>query len=247
MNYISRTRIKKEIVSEFIPPARKSDKVIILCSGAPGYPNKKEFMFFLAEKGYWVFSPRYRGTWESDGWFLEKSLHLDVLDVIDSLSKGFVDLWSGERHRIKNPKIYLIGSSFGGPAVILASKDKRVKKAIAVSSVIDWREETKLEPLDWLEKFIKSAFGNGYRFKKKDWAKLKKGNFYNPISEIKKLDGKKIYIIHSLDDEVVCAKATKKFAKSTGCKLTLLRKGGHISPSILMKAPYWKKTKEFFH
>ncbi|HLC99350.1 MAG TPA: prolyl oligopeptidase family serine peptidase [Patescibacteria group bacterium] len=247
MSYVLRTRIKREIVAEFILPVGRSNKVIILCGGMPGYPAKKELMFFLADKGYWVFLPRYRGTWESDGSFLKKSPHEDVIDVIDSLSSGFTDLWNNKRHKIKNPKIHLIGSSFGGPAVILASKDKRVKKAVAFSPVIDWRVETKLEPLDWMGKFTKSAFGNGYRFKQKDWDKLKSGKFYNPITEIKTLNKNKLYIIHAKDDEVVYANDSVKFAKELGCKITLLQKGGHLSTSMLLKAAFWKRVEEFLH
>ncbi len=245
MSHTLRTRIKRKIIAEFVPPLRKSDKVIILCGGMPGYPAKKDLMFFLAEKGYWVFSPRYRGSWESEGFFLARSPHLDVIDVIDSLSSGFLDLWNNKKHRIKNPKVYLIGSSFGGPAVILASKDKRVKKAVAFSPVIDWRLETKLEPIDWLGEFTRIAFGNGYRFKQKDWNKLKNGRFYNPIAEVERLDKNKIYILHAKDDEVVYADTSVEFAKKLGCKITLFKKGGHLSTSNLMKAAFWKRVSNF--
>ncbi len=246
MPYTFRTRIKKEIVAEFVPPIRQSNKIIILCCGMPSYPAKKELMFFLAERGYWVFLPRYRGSWESDGSFLQKSPHLDVIDVIDSLSSGFYDLWNQKKYKIKTPRIYLIGSSFGGSAVILASRDKRVQKVIALSPVIDWRVETKLEPIDWLGEFTRKAFGNGYRFKQKDWEKLKSGTFYNPIATVKELNKDKIYIIHAKDDEVVYADTSVKFAEELGCKITLLKKGGHLSTSNLMKAPFWKKVSNFF-
>lgn len=246
MPYTLRTRIKKEIVAEFVPPARRSSKVIILCGGMPSYPAAKELMFFLSEKRYWVFSPRYRGSWESDGWFLQKSPHLDVIDVIDSLSSGFYDLWNKKKYRIKNPKVYLIGSSFGGPAVILASTDKRVKRAIAFSPVTNWRVENKIEPIDWMGKFTQVAFGNGYRFKQKDWHKLKNGKFYNPIAVVKNLDKNKIYIIHAKDDEVVYADTSVKFAKELDCKITLLKRGGHLSTSNMMRAIFWKKANNFF-
>lgn len=246
MLYTLRTRIKKEIVTEFVLPINKSNKVIILCGGMPSYPAKSELMFFLASKGYWVFLPRYRGSWESDGLFLQKSPHIDIIDVIDILSHGFYDLFNNKKYSIKNPEVYLIGSSFGGTAVILASIDKRVKKAIALSPVTDWRVETKLEPIDWLSKFTKLAFGNGYRFKQSDWNKLKNGNFFNPIKMIEKLDKNKIYIIHAKDDEVVYASTSIKFAEQLGCKITLLKKGGHFSISNLIKSNFLKKVNTFF-
>jgi hypothetical protein len=52
MPYTLRARIKNKIISEFVPPSKKSNKVIILCGGMPGYPAKKELMFFLTEKGF---------------------------------------------------------------------------------------------------------------------------------------------------------------------------------------------------
>lgn len=245
MSYTLRTRIKKEIIAEFVPSIRRSNKVIILCGGMPGYPAKKELMFFLAGKDYWVFSPRYRGSWESAGLFLKKSPHLDIVDVIDSLSSGFIDLWNNKKYKIKKPKVYLIGSSFGGPAAILASMDTRVRKAIAFSPVIDWKVNSKLESLDRLGKFTKTAFGNGYRFRQKDWNKLKKGRFYSPIAAVNNLDKNKIYIIHAKDDEVVYADTSIKFAKKLGCKITLLKKGGHLSAFNLTKATFWKRVDNF--
>ena len=240
-----RTRFKKEIVSEFVMPAKPSAKVIIFCGGMPSYPSKKEAMFFLAAKGYWVFAPRYRGTWESDGSFLRKSPHVDIIDVVDGLSSGFANLWDGKIHRIHNPEVYVIGSSFGGPAALLVSSDPRIKKVVALSPVVDWNKESKIEPLSWIEEFTNKAFGNGYRFTKKDWQKLKTGKFYSPVHEIKKLDPKKILIIHAKDDEIVYVQPVVSFAESLGCKLVLLKKGGHLSLSVVSEPAFWKQIKKF--
>ena len=138
-----RTRFKKEIVTEFLPPRKKSSKVIILCSGMPSVPYKPDLMEFFSKKGYWVFYPRYRGSWESGGQFLKISPHQDIIDVIDSLPKGFKDAWGGKIYKVRPSKICLFGGSFGGPAAILASLDKRVNKVIAVSPVVDWKAPSK--------------------------------------------------------------------------------------------------------
>lgn len=243
--HIFRTRIKNEIVSEFLPPVKPSRRVIILCEGMPSYPYKKDLMIAMAQKGYWVFLPRYRGTWESGGSFLKKSPHQDILDVINQLPKGFPNLWDGKIQKIKNPIVYLIGSSFGGPAALLASKHKNVKRVVALSPVIDWTKESKIEPLDWLARFTKKAFGNGYRFSQKDWNKLKPGKFYNPAGQLGLIDAKKVFIIHSEDDEIVDTKSVKDFAKKIGCKILLLKKGGHLSFSKLITPPLWNKVRNF--
>ena len=89
-----RTRFKKEIVAEFLPPARssKQQRAIILCDGMPSIPRKQALVEYLSGKGYWVFYPRWRGAWESGGQFLERSPHEDILDIVSELPKGFREL-----------------------------------------------------------------------------------------------------------------------------------------------------------
>jgi alpha-beta hydrolase superfamily lysophospholipase len=241
---IYRTRFKKEIVCEFAKPEQDSHKVIILCTGMPSYPGRRdELLEFIVSQGYWVFLPRYRGTWESDGLFLEKSPEQDILDIIDEVDKGFIEFWGQQKFAINNPEIYIIGSSFGGAAALLASKDARVKKIVALSPVTDWQNESKTEPIDKLEKFTRIAFGNGYRFKEADFEKLKTGEFYNPIS--KDMKGEKILIFHAEDDDVVLYDGSKKFSDRTGAKLITLKTGGHFSLSGLINPELWSNIKQF--
>lgn len=246
MPYTLRALIKKQIITEFVfPSSLRSRKVVILLGGLPGYPTKKELMFWLAAQGYWVFLPRYRGTWESGGLLFARSPHLDVIDVIDVLSRGFTDLWNNKKYQIKNPQIFLIGSSFGGAAAILASTDKRVKKAVAISPVIDWLDKSgiSIEPLPKLEKFTAQAFGQGYRLAKNGWGKIRSGNFYNPLSALKKLDQNKIYLIAAQDDEVVPVGPAKKFVSELGCQSIFLKKGGHSLK--INRAFIWKRIEKF--
>lgn len=244
--YALRARFKKDIVCEFLPPRRPSRKVVIICGGMPGYPGKPHLLEFFSKKGYWAFIPRYRGSWESGGSFLEKSPHQDVLDIIDQLPKGFRDLYGGKMYKIKSLEIYLIGGSFGGPTVILASVDKRVKKAVALSPVVDWKSESKAEPIDRMAKFIRTAFGHAYRFRDKDWRKLKTGTFYNPAHEARRLDGRKILIFHAKDDKIVYFNPVRKFAKVTKCAFVPMKTGGYLSLSRLSHPRFWKRISRFF-
>src|SRR3954453_10554837 len=134
-----RTRFAKDIVCEFLPPARKTKKqrVIILCDGMPGIPRKKTLVQFLAGKGYWVFYPRYRGAWESDGEFLKRSPHEDVLDVISGLQQPITELAFSKQFKVSADEIFVLGGSFGGAAAILCSLDTRVKRAVANCPVVD--------------------------------------------------------------------------------------------------------------
>lgn len=258
---ILRTRFKKDIVCEFIPPQKPSGKVIIFCKGMPGLPRYPEMLKFWAKKGYWVFFPRYRGTWESGGEFLKESPEKDILDVIDGISKGFIDLWSGKRYTLQASRlaIYIFGGSFGGPAAILLSRDPRVTKAVAFAPVIDWTAPSD-EPMDELGAFLPKGFGNSYRFSKKNWVRLSRNEFYSPIALISspprlsrgaeggvvgKIDPKKLLLIHAKDDSTVPYSYTKKFAAQTGAKLITLRTGGHFGISKSTQPMFYKKIKKF--
>lgn len=255
-----RTRFKKEIVCEFLLPAvvrhgklrrgkpsRLSQKVIILCSGMPSVPKNDAVMEFWSKRGFWVFCPRYRGTWESGGEFLKHSPHEDILDIIDELPKGFTELWSGEKYKVRPSELYIFGGSFGGSAAILSSRDARVTKAVAISPVIDWQAPSKDEPMDKLGAFLPKGFGNAYRFSPKNWTRLSRGEFYNPIDEADSIDGSKLLVFHAKDDRIVPYPPTKKFAQKTGAKLITIKRGGHfgISESTLPK--FYTSIKKFLN
>lgn len=247
-----RTRFKKDIVTEFLPPTRltKKTKVIIFADGMPTLPNKKAVLEFFSKKGFWVFAPRYRGSWESSGTLLTRSPHHDILDVIDGIHKKFVSLWDysfgvKKSYQLQPDEIILIGSSFGGPAVILASQDQRVTKTIAISPLIDWTNPGPDEPIKELAKFTELAFGMGYRISKTGWKKLASGKFYNPINHTKETDGSKLLLIHAKDDRICRYTDTKKFTAATNAKLITLPRGGHLGSSLLLKPRFQKIFQKF--
>ena len=266
-----RTRFKGEIVAEFLPPVvkvtrrgagnRKESReqrykqrhdrkqVIILCDGMPGIPRKQPLAEFLAGKGYWVFYPRYRGAWESDGEFLKQSPHQDILDVIGELRKGVTEAAFGKKFRVMAEDIFVIGGSFGGAAAILASLDPRVKKVIANCPVVDWgilKESEKAETSkpNYVE-YLREAFGNAYRLRKRNWAKLYARKFYNPAHHAGEIDSSKIMMFHAKDDPHVPWSSVARFAKDTGAKLKLLQRGGHLRTEWVVQR-YWKEIEEFF-
>lgn len=240
-----RTRFAKDIIAEFLPPKKPSQKVIIFLSGAPSVPKLSETLNFYAQKGFWVFHPRYRGSWESAGSFLEKSPEQDVLDVINQLPKGFIELETGKNHKINVKKLYLFGCSFGGPASILGSRDKRVTKAVLISPVTDWQAESKSEPMPAVFEYMKNAYGQAYRVTSKNWKKLERGNFYNPIKHVKEIDGKKILIFHAKNDLSVSFESVKDFCLQTKSELVLLKSGGHFSSSFFSRPNFYKKIQKF--
>lgn len=244
-----RTRFgaKKEIVCEFMPPAVNSNKVLILCTGMPGYPGGSgKAIRTLAKRGYWVFVPRYRGSWESDGKFLDVSPHEDVLEVVWGLENPFTELTTGERYQVKKAKVYILGASFGGAAALLASRDPKVVKAVALAPVVDWGEQKDTdEPLDGAEAQMRSAWGNAYRGDKGIWKKLLSGTFYNPVSEKDSMIGKKVLILHAKDDTVVPVEPARMFAEYVGAKFVALRSGGHFGTSSALKPHLWRRIDAF--
>ena len=215
----------------------------------PSIPRKQTLAAFLSGKGYWVFYPRYRGAWESGGEFLEKSPHEDILDVIGGLSKEFRECAFGRRFRVLVDELFVIGGSFGGAAAILASLDPRVKKVVANCPVVDWSilprsEKTETSNANY-SAYIREAFGNGYRLSDVNWKKLHTGTFYNPVYHARDVTASKVMMFHAQDDPFVPYRSVKKFAKLTGVRLKMLRRGGHLNTEWIVRK-YWPQIREFF-
>jgi pimeloyl-ACP methyl ester carboxylesterase len=248
--HMFRTRFAGDIVTEFLSPARvgKVRRAIILCDGMPSIPRKQALAEFLSSKGYWVFYPRYRGSWESGGEFLERSPHLDILDVVGGLRREFRELAFGRRFRVSLDEVFVIGGSFGGAAAILASIDPRVKKVVANCPVVDWailsREQKKETSNPSYAGYIRAAFGNGYRLSDKNWAKLRGGKFYNPAYHAREISASKVMMFHAQDDPYIPYRSVVKFARKTGVELKLFRRGGHLSTDLIVRK-YWKRIREF--
>lgn len=234
-----------DIVAEFWVPIKSSCRIVIICDGVPSVPSKKTIAGFFARKGFWVFHLRYRGTWESGGEFLCQSPARDVDEIIGAIPKGFPDLWTGVTYHLTPKEIIVIGSSFGGPAAILATRNPLVTKAIAIAPIVDWSITTKQEPFTEFVRQVTQGFPGAYRCPKKNFKKLLTKKFYNPVDWADALDGKKLFFIHARDDESVPYMPTKKLAKKIGAKYIECANGGHLGSSFLMQREIWKKVHFF--
>ena len=246
-----RTRFKKDIVAEFLPPQRpgKLQKLILLCDGMPSIPRKQPLAEFLAAKGFWVIYPRYRGAWESDGSFLQKSPHQDILDVLDELPQNLAEVAFGRRFRLAPDQVFVIGGSFGGAAAILLSLDARVRRAVANCPVVDWSILDHAERMETSKQnyaqYIREAFGKAYRISDRNWRKLRSGTFYNPWHHRAKVNPEKLLMFHAKDDPFVPYGRTRQFAEVTGVRLKSFERGGHISTDHITRT-YWPQIKKFF-
>jgi pimeloyl-ACP methyl ester carboxylesterase len=246
-----RARFARQIVTEFLPPSRsgKKTKVLFLCDGMPSIPRKQPLAESLAQKGYWVFYPRWRGAWESDGQFLQKEPQQDILDIIAELPRGFREAAFGKKFRVSPDQIFVIGGSFGGTAAILASLDPRVTKVVASCPVVDWNildtEQKKETSNSSYVAYIRESFGNGYRLTERNWNKLRSGTFYNPANRIRELSSEKILMFHAKDDPYILWKGVKRFADDVGIHLKLFARGGHMRTENVVRSQ-WPLIKRFF-
>lgn len=243
--YSSRTRFPEGIVAEFWMPRKPSHKAIILCDGCPSLPSRHKVGEFFARKGYWVFHPRYRGTWESDGVFLKEEPSDDVSLVAHALNDGFMDIMTRTTYLLDIEAITVVGASFGGTAAMLSLRDPLITNAVALAPVIDWRAESKAEPFAFFVTLLKEGFGGAYRAHPTAWKRLQGGKFFSPTHATRQIDAGRLFVVHALDDQVVPAAPLRVFAKAIGLRPLFLRTGGHYSTRAIMERDLWKEVSAF--
>lgn len=245
---IYRSKIKK-IIFEFTPPENFSQGIIILCEGLPSVPGRKDLMTMLANKGFIVVFPRYRGTWESGGEFLRTPPTRDIEDILQVIQSGvIVELYSNRNIKIPNSHICLLGSSFGGSVALSLAKNKDIHKIVALSPIVDFKKHNNLnneENLISAGNFIKRAFGQGYRFKDERWIEMIKGKIFNPPQKLDQKTADKILIGYGKLDHQVNYKKIKDYASNNKIKQIMeVSNKGHLTFSNLSDVE-WNKITEW--
>lgn len=232
---LKRAKLAGDVLVEFLPPRRPSNRVVIILDGLPTQPSKAPLVKWFAKKGFWAFHLRYRGTWESGGQFLDHEPAQDVFDVIDALPGGFKTVWSEEVFRVNPNQVCVVGSSFGGCTALMCALDDRVDRVVSLAPVTDWTAPTPGEPHDYLERVVNEGYGGAYRFSHVDWERLGRGEFCQPIAHKEAFDHKKLFIIHAEDDTVVPVEQTRTFLEHVPATHRFLKRGDHLSASALMR------------
>ncbi|MCC6290846.1 hypothetical protein IT398_02175 [Candidatus Nomurabacteria bacterium] len=217
-----------DIVFEFsVSPASRA--TIILCDGLPSVPKQRQVMDLLQAKGYNVFFPRYRGTWESGGNFLAQSPALDILELVALIKSGSVtELYSNQKFST-NPRLYLVGSSWGATVALSLADNPDVARVIAFSPIVDFvshQQNSQGQNLQWLKQFIRRAFYQGYRFEDKDWERMLSGELFKPSLKLKP---ETTTIVYDRSDEEISSTDIETYCQIGGATAVQVTGIGHLS------------------
>lgn len=202
-----------------------TSKAVILLDGLPSVPDQKYIIGELAKRGYSVFFPRYTGTWESMGSFLEHSPALEIDKFITKLIEGFE--FNGQE--IKAEEIHVLSTSFGGAVGLSISDKDKIKSIISLSPVTDFQ---KIVSMPDLGKYLKNVFPGAYRFTDENWSKLSRGDLMAP-HKLSYENTSKHFVIGGSKDQEVTIEQLESFTKANNMKLKVYNGAPHLSFSKL--------------
>lgn len=201
----------------------RGEKSILLLEGLPAVPKRHETLRMLANLGYSVFYPRYKGTWESEGEFLSDNPMTDINEFISALRKGLD--FNGVVKSFTQIKI--LSTSFGG-YIALNLDLSQVDKLICLSPVVDFKQ---VEGIETLESALKKNYPMAYRFNSEVWGKLL-NNRYSNFTSLEE-NSKKVSVLAGADDKSIKAEDLEKFAQNYILNLKILQSKEHLSFSDL--------------
>ncbi len=223
MENINSSQYKNLFFEYSISEESESKAAIILLDGLPSKPHsKKEIIQKLSKKGFDIFFPRYEGTWESKGTFLENPPSKPIIEFIQKLKKGI----KIKNKEYQNNNIFIIGASFGGGVALdISTKETHIKICV-LSPVISFR---KIPSLETLETYLREAHKNDYRFDSNQWKKLLEDKIWNLDKDEIKIPSK-VWIGIGKDDDQIKEKEVIEFAKKNNIKIKVYD-FGHITLS----------------
>ncbi len=226
-----------DLAFELFEVAQKKG-TIILADGLPGNPiSKKESIAEWNRRGYDIVFPRYLGSWESKGRFLEHPPQHDFEILIDALSKGINNV---DKVYIAK-KIYLLGTSFGGGVIMSIKDDTNIDKICALSPTITYRG---IPDINTLASYLQTKYPGSYRFKVSDFDKLLNDEISSPVNKFS-LPSSKVMILAGEQDNQISITELRSFATQKSIKLISDPQVGHITLSKL-KVEHYDQIDTFF-
>lgn len=223
------------IAFEFAVPVagKENGHAIVLCDGFPAVPYKKHILARFVQMGYVTFHPRYSGSWESDGIFLQHPPEKDIESIAKLIKRGWVtESYFKERKKFgKIKKIHVIGGSFGGSVALRCKSLNSLDKIVSLSPVIDFSTLGRSggENLENTKRFVEDSYGQCYRINSKLWQKNITEGELNPSQK----DDKRVLILSSIKDPSVPFDLIEAYASKTKAKLIPIKEPMHLSVGSL--------------
>ena len=209
---ICSAQYKNSFFTYILSKSTPSNGAIILLDGLPSNPaSKNQLMQELSGHGYDVFFPRYEGTWESKGTFLERAPSEAIIEFIEILKKGK----NIGTKKYRAGKIFILGASFGGGVALDIATKYLVDKVCAVSPAISFKA---IDGIETLENHLREAHSKDYRFNSKEWQKLIGDKVWNLKSnEIK--EPSNVWIVAGKNDDQIKARDVIEFGEKSHIKV----------------------------
>jgi len=237
----------KEIFFEY-KTHKEPSKAIIILTGFPSSNKEDEIINTLFEKGYNIFFMRYKGSFQSEGKFLEKNPSQEIKEFINYLeNEKTINLWDEKESVFKNTEYIILSGSFSG-SIALGINDNKINKIILCSPVWDYTEHNidgDEQELKHLTKFVKKGWNKLYRYDFEDiQEQMKKFENCKWKNYKNNLTNKKILVFHDPKDKPTNIKHTRKKAKEINTIKIIEHELGHGMKSSLIQK-YLKNILEF--
>lgn len=224
-----KSHIYNKIYFEYLlAPHDGRRKTLIILPGVPSKPKNHEIFEKFCHEGFDVFYPRYEGTWESHGEFLERNPVASINEFIDALVSGVVVL-DGNEYLTKG--IFLLGSSFGGMIALTIEDRAEIKKICAMSPVVSFK---RVSGIDTLEDYLQKTMLNSYRFGHHNWMRL----INDEIVSLEKLliYPHKVFVLAGEYDDQIKIKDIRFFVEINGIENFKIEASGHLTLSKISES-----------
>ena len=177
----------------------------------------------LSREGWNVIYPRYRGTWESLGTFLEISPADDIQQICKAFSVG-IEI-RNQTYLAKN--ISLLGSSFGGGVALCLADHPLISSLVALSPVVDFSSNP--ATFDSLKRYLSEMYSGAYRFSKDSWQSLIEGRLLIPQDHLSSKSLKKITVFAGELDPEIKTDDLRTFCERVNVPLIVYPEQSHLS------------------
>jgi pimeloyl-ACP methyl ester carboxylesterase len=138
---------------------------IVYLPGFPSSSSKEDKIEYLYGCGYNVFAPKYRGTYQSHGVFLDENPVDDFASFLERLRQGrATNLWDQSQVAYEVNELIVFGSSFSGGIATSLTTKVDVDSLVLLAPVIHYDALDDGQDLDHLTEFVQRAFQHVIRF-----------------------------------------------------------------------------------